>query len=108
MICQTFPTKKFYCKISKGLWDILGQSWHDLKKLEKWGIFVALVTQSWVNLLIFCNKFSTAKDNFISNNSSKYERKLSRNIDVARFENFRKFVARDRNRQLWRDMTFDL
>ena len=43
--------RKFYCKISKGLWDILGQTWHEMKKIEKWGIFVALVPQSLVNLL---------------------------------------------------------
>jgi len=34
--------------------------------------------------------------------------KLSRNKTVARFENFRKFVARARNSQLWGSMTFDL
>ena len=28
----------------KGLWDTLGQTWHEMKKLEKWGTFVALVT----------------------------------------------------------------
>jgi len=34
----------------------LGQTWHEMRKLDKWGTFVALVTQSWVNLLIFCSK----------------------------------------------------
>jgi len=30
--------------MSKDLWDSLGQTWHEMKKLEKWGIFVASVT----------------------------------------------------------------
>jgi len=56
--------RKFYCKILKDLWDILGQTWHEMKKLEKWDTFVALVPQSGVNLLIsqtfwyFAIKFS--------------------------------------------------
>ena len=87
------------------LWDILGQTWHEMKKLEKCGTFVALIPQSWVNLLIsqifwyFAMKFSKVKDNFISNNSSKYELKLSRHKTEARFKNFRNFVARDRSSQ---------
>ena len=52
-------------------------------------------------------KFSKIKDNFISNNSSKYERKISRNKTVVRFKNSRKFVARARNSQLWGTMTFE-
>jgi len=86
-------SSKFYCKISKGLWDILGRTWHEMKKLVKWGTFGALVPQSWVNLLIsqtfwyFAIKFSKVKDNFITNKSSTYERKLSRNKTVAKFEN---------------------
>jgi len=39
-----FDLRKFYCKIPKGLWDILGQTWHEMKKLEKWGTFVTSVT----------------------------------------------------------------
>ena len=39
-----FYLRKFDCKISKGLWDILGQTWHEMKKLENWGTFVASVT----------------------------------------------------------------
>jgi len=39
-----FDLRKIYCKISKGWWDILGQTWHDMKKLEKWGTSVASVT----------------------------------------------------------------
>jgi len=35
----------------------------------------------------FAIKFSKEKDNFISNNSSKYEQKISRNKTVPRFEN---------------------
>jgi len=58
--------------------------------------------------LYFAIKFSTVKDNFISNNSSKYERKISKNKTVVRFENFGKFVARTRNSQLWVSVTFDL
>jgi len=42
-----FDLRKLYCKIWKGLWDILGQTWHETKKLEKWGIFVALVTHDF-------------------------------------------------------------
>jgi len=49
----------------------------------------------------FAIKFSKVKDNFLSNNSSKYERKLSRKKTVVRFENFRKFVARAKKSQLW-------
>jgi len=56
----------------------------------------------------FAIKFSNVKDNFLSNNSTKYERKLSRKETVAMFENFRKFVARAGNSQLWGTMTFDL
>jgi len=56
----------------------------------------------------FAIKFSKVKDNFISNNSSKYERKISRNKTVAMFEIFRKFVARARNSQFWVSVTFDL
>jgi len=57
--------------------------------------------------LYFAIKFCKVKDNFISNNSSKYERKISRNKTVARFENFREFVARARNSQLCVSMTFE-
>jgi len=46
---------------------------------------------------IFSIKFSKVKDNCISNNSSKYEQKLSRNKTVVRFENFEKFATRARN-----------
>ena len=28
-----FDLRKLDCKISKGLWDILGQTWHEIKKL---------------------------------------------------------------------------
>jgi len=52
-------------------------------------------------------KFSKVNNTFISNNSSKYERKISRNKTVARFEIFRKFVARARNSQIWLSMTFE-
>jgi len=52
-------------------------------------------------ILYFAIKFSKVQNNFISSNSSKYERKLSRNKTMARFENFRKFVARARNSQPW-------
>ena len=38
-----FDLRKFYWKISKGLWDILGQTWHEMKKLEKWGTFITSV-----------------------------------------------------------------
>ena len=31
---------------------MLGQNRHEMKKREKWGTIVALVPQSWVNLLI--------------------------------------------------------
>jgi len=55
----------------------------------------------------FAIEFSKVKDNFINNNFSKYERKLSRNKTVARFENFPKFEARARNSQLWGSMTFE-
>ena len=54
-----FYLRKFYCKISKGLWDILVQTWHEMKKLEKWGTFVASVTHNssenfcWKNFHIF-------------------------------------------------------
>jgi len=54
-----FDLRKFYCKISKGLWDILGQIWHEMKKLEKWRTFVASVTHDssenlrWKNSHIF-------------------------------------------------------
>ena len=47
-----FDLRKFYCTISKGLWDILGKTWHEMKKLEKWDTFVALIAQPWVKLLI--------------------------------------------------------
>jgi len=57
--------------------------------------------------LYFAIKFSKVKDNFISNNFSKYERKISRNKIVARFEIFRKFVARARSSQLWVYVTFE-
>jgi len=56
----------------------------------------------------FAIKFSKVKHNFLSNNSTKYERKLSRKKTVAMFENFRNFVARARNSQIWETMTFDL
>jgi len=36
----------------------------------------------------FAKNFSKVQDNFISNNFSKYERKISRNKTMARFENF--------------------
>jgi len=55
----------------------------------------------------FAIKFSKVKDNFISNNSSTYEWKISRNKTVARFENFWKFVAKARNSQLWVSVTFE-
>jgi len=54
-----FDLRKFYCNISKGLWDILGQTWHEMKKLEKGGTFVTLVTDDcgenlrWKNFHIF-------------------------------------------------------
>jgi len=32
-----FNLRKFCGKISLGLCDILGQTWHEMKKLEKWG-----------------------------------------------------------------------
>jgi len=54
-----FDLRKFYCKISKGLWDSLGQTWHKMKKLKKWGTCVALVTNDcsenlhWKNFHIF-------------------------------------------------------
>ena len=54
----------------------------------------------------FAIKFYKVKYNFISNNSSKYEWKLSGNKTTARFENFQKFVARATNSQLWGSMTF--
>jgi len=38
--------------------------------------------------LYFAIKFSKVKDNFISNNSSKYEPKISRNETMVRFEIF--------------------
>jgi len=51
---------------------------------------------------------SKIEENLISNDSSKYERKIYGNKTVAGFENFRKFVARARNSQLWVFVTFDL
>ena len=30
-----FDLRKFYCKISKGLWDILGQTWHEMKNWKR-------------------------------------------------------------------------
>jgi len=48
--CKITPKNTHFCTFWKP--DILGQTWHEMKKLEKWGTFVALVPQSWVNLLI--------------------------------------------------------
>ena len=54
-----FDLRKFYCKISTGLWDILSQTWHEMKKLENWGTYVAPVTHDrsenlrWKNFHIF-------------------------------------------------------
>jgi len=58
--------------------------------------------------LYFAIKVPKVKDNFISSNCSKYEWKISRNKTMARFENFRKFVARARNSQLWVSVTSEL
>ena len=57
--------------------------------------------------LYFAIKFSKVKDNFISNNSSKYEQKISRNKTVVTFEICRKFVARAKNSQLWMSVIFE-
>ena len=59
-----FDLRKLYCKIWKGLWDILGQTWHETKKLEKWGTFVTSVTHDhsenlrWKNFHIHCDMAS--------------------------------------------------
>ena len=68
-----FYLMKFYCKISNGLWDILGQTWPKMKKLEKWFTSVTSVTHhrsenlrwkfftkrnSWMILNVFVEKKS--------------------------------------------------
>ena len=44
LIKLSLTLENFIAKLSKGLWDILGRTWHEIKKLEKWGTFVASVT----------------------------------------------------------------
>ena len=36
LIQLSLTLENFIEKISKGLWDILGQTWHKMKKLQKW------------------------------------------------------------------------
>ena len=75
-----FDLRKFYCKIPKGLWDILGQTWHEMKKLEKWGTFIASVTHDrnenlhWKNFHIFIMIWQVYHTKFM-NGSQCFHRK---------------------------------
>jgi len=46
-----------------GIPEILGL-FTNVVWLDKWGTFVTLVPQSWVNLLIFCNKILAKYEQF--------------------------------------------
>jgi len=84
-----FDLRQFYCKVSKSLWAILGQTWHEMKKLEKWDTFVTLVTHNrsenlrWKNFHVFimiwqvyCTKFMNGSQCFHRESLTKFVQKL--------------------------------
>jgi len=74
-----FDLRKFYCKISKGLWDILGQNGTKWKNW-KWGTFVASVIHDhsenlhWKNIHIFIMIWQVYRAKFM-NGSKRFHRK---------------------------------
>jgi len=78
--------RKFYCKISKGLWDILGQTWHKMKKLEKWGAFVTSVNHDrcenlcWKIFHVFVMIWQVYHTKFLNGSQCFHREKIWQNL----------------------------
>jgi len=78
--------RKFYCKITKGFWDILGQTWHEMKKREKWSTFVASVTHDisenlrWKNFHIFIMIWKVYHKRFMNDSQCLHREKIRRSL----------------------------
>ena len=52
-----FDLRNFYCKMSKDLWDSLGQTWHEMKKTGKVG-YLCRLGYPWPQWKYALKKFS--------------------------------------------------
>jgi len=70
------------------MWDIMGQTRHEMKKLEKWGTFVALVTHDpsenlrWKTFHIFIMIRHVYHTKFMNGSQCFHREKIWQNLSI--------------------------